>query len=121
MTIVECDPGICGMPCTIEANKSEGTEKAKLGKGKVKIEIKCDCDRIVKMASQLKEVDEAEVNEWDPIKPRGESKICQYSREFNLCAACPVPTAILKAVEAEAGLAIPKDAHITFTKTERRY
>ena len=119
MTRVECDPGICGMPCTIDASKSDEPEKTGPGKGKVKINIECDCDRIVKMAGQLKEMDEAEVNEWDPIKPRGESKICQYSREFKLCAACPVPTAVLKAVEAEASLAIPKDAHIRFTSTKR--
>mgnify|MGYP006279536353 FL=1 len=119
MTRVECDPGICGMPCTIEANKSDEPEKSKPGKGKVKVNIICDCGRIGTMAGQLKEVDEREVDEWDPIKPRGESKICQYAREFHLCAACPIPTAILKAVEAEAGLAIPKDSHIRFTKTER--
>ena len=114
MKSVECDPGICGMPATIEAERSTGSKEAAAGKGKVRIKVRCDCERVVKMVDQLVEVDENVVDEWDPIKPRGESKICQYAREIRLCAACPVPTAILKAVEAEAGLAVARDAHIIF-------
>jgi hypothetical protein len=118
MKRVECDPGICGMPCTIEAERSTSSKESAAGKGKVRIKVQCDCERVVKMANQLVEVDEEVVDEWDPIKPRGESKVCQYAREIRLCAACPVPTAILKAVEAEAELAVAKDAHIRFVNNK---
>lgn len=114
MRKVECNPGICGMPAIIEAERTTSSKESAAGKGKVRIKVQCDCDRVVKMANQLTEIDEEVVDEWDPIKPRGESKICQYARELRFCAACPVPTAILKAVEAEAGLAIARDSYIKF-------
>jgi len=114
MKKVECDPGVCGMPAIIEAERSTSSRESAAGKGKVRIRVQCDCERVVKMVGQLTEVDEEVVDEWDPIKPRGESRVCQYARELRLCAACPVPTAILKAVEAEAGLAVARDACIKF-------
>ena len=119
MTRVECDPGICGMPCIIDAAKISDPDVVAAGKRKVSLKIKCDCERVIKLANQLTEMDEGEVDEWDPIKGRGEAKVCQYARQYRFCAACPVPTAILKTVEAEAGLAVPRDAYIRFVTTER--
>jgi len=119
MTRVECDPGICGNLCTVEATRSSDPDVVEANKRKVRLKVKCDCERVARMADQLTELDEGEVDEWDPIQPRGEPKICQYARQYRFCAACPVPTAILKAIEVEAGLAIPRAAHIEFASTER--
>jgi len=119
MTRVECDPGICGMPCIIDVTRVSDPDVVAGDKRKVRLKVKCDCERVARMANQLTELDEGEVDEWDPIQPRGEPKICQYARQHHFCAACPVPTAILKAVEAEAGLAIPRDANIRFVSVER--
>lgn len=119
MTRVECDPGICGNSCIIDVTRVSNPDVVKADKRKVRLKINSDCERVAGMTNELTEIDEGEVDEWAPIKPRGESKICQYARQHRFCAACPVPSAILKAVEVEAGLAIPRDAHIKFVSTER--
>ena len=119
MTRVVCDPGICGMPATIEVVRVSDPEVVEVGKRRVSLKVTCDCDRVTKMACQLVELDEGELEEWEPIKPRGEPKVCEYARKFRFCAACPVPTAILKAMEVEAELALPKPAHIYFETTKQ--
>ena len=119
MIRVECDPGICGNLCTVEATRSSDPDVVEANKRKVRLKINSDCKKVTGLVNQLTEVDEGEVGEWDPIQPRGEPKICQYAHQYKFCAACPVPTAILKAIEVEAGLAIPRAAHIEFVSTER--
>jgi hypothetical protein len=42
----------------------------------------------------------------------------ELARVHCLHPACPVPAGIIKAVEVEAGMALPKDAAILVTKTE---
>ncbi len=39
--------------------------------------------------------------------------------QFCSHAACPVPVGIIKAVEVEAGLALPEDAHIKVSRSDR--
>jgi hypothetical protein len=41
-------------------------------------------------------------------------------REHCLHPSCPVPAGIIKAVEVEAGLALPKDVAIVVTKTTEK-
>ena len=120
MTRVECDPGICGNSCIIDVTRVSDPDVVEADKHKARLKVNSDCKKIARLTNQLTELDEGEVDEWAPIKPRGESKICQYARQCRLCAACLVPSAILKAVEVEAGLAIPRAAHIEFVSTERR-
>lgn len=94
--------GNCGYVTTVDATKIEGY--------RIGLKIETDCPHIQKMIPDLIEVDA--INEISP--KRGTPLILQKGLEYCTHAACPVPVGIIKAVEVEAGLALPQDATITF-------
>jgi hypothetical protein len=65
-----------------------------------RIGVITDCAMAAKMGESLAEV----------------AKVYQCASECNLHAACPVPMAILKAIEVEAGLALPRPVLIRFDR-----
>jgi hypothetical protein len=101
MTRVTVNPGVCGFITTIEVSKQE--------KRKVSIKIDSGCENIVSLGASLKEIDMR-----DMFKPRGENEVHVQAALNKLHAACPVPEAVIKAIEAELGLALPRDASIHF-------
>jgi hypothetical protein len=103
MTKVLINSGICGFTATVTAEKE--------GKKKVRITIESDCEMVQKLAGELTALDmmsafTAHLN--NPVY-RAAGKHIRH-------VACPVPAGILKALEAELGLAIPRDASIIFIK-----
>lgn len=99
MQRVEVSAGVCGFTTVITA---------RLQDGQVALDLESDCERIRQVAARLEAV--------DPIAElyggAGASQIracCNASH-----ATCVVPVAALKAVEAEAGLALPRDAGLRF-------
>ena len=103
MARAEIDSGICGFKAVVET-KTEGDV--------VKIHIQSDCKDIQKLAAELTEVDpfhEISFRRGTPVILELGAKYCKH-------AACPVPVGIVKAVEVEAGLALPKDASIKLSK-----
>ena len=52
------------------------------------------------------------------FKPFGESEVYALAKEYCKHAVCPVPGAILKAIEASCGLALTKNVHIEITKLD---
>lgn len=71
------------------------------------MKISSECERISKMAEVLGELDMFEV-----FKPLTESQVYRAAAQTVKHTACPVPSAILKAVEVAAELALPKDVVI---------
>ena len=70
--------------------------------------IHSDCADIEKLSGQLRKVDP-----YQEISFRGEGPLTFIN--FRACChhpACPVPVGIIKAVEIEAGLALPQDVTI---------
>ena len=105
MTRAVVNPGICGMSATIEVGK--------VGKRRVRVEITSDCEMVTKMGESLVELD------WrDALKPPVDSSIYKYASNCHLHASCPVPMAILKAIEVEVGIALPKSVVVTFAAAE---
>jgi hypothetical protein len=97
------EAGICGFSTTVKAH---GEDRA------VKLEIVSDCEHIHKLAAALTEVDP-----FREISFRGDGPVTlELARVHCAHAACPVPVGILKAIEVEAGLALPKDVTITVTR-----
>ena len=93
------DAGICGFKTEVIVEKQ--------GR-RCTIEIHSDCEDIKEMAGQLREVDP-----YQEISFRGEGPLT--FRKFSECCrhpACPVPAGIIKAVEVEAGLALPRNVSI---------
>lgn len=103
MTKVLIKSGICGFTATVTAEKVD--------KKKVRITIDSDCEMVQKLSAELPVLDmmsafTAHLN--NPVY-RSASKHIKH-------IACPVPSGIIKALEVELGLCIPKDAGIIFIK-----
>ena len=103
MATAEISSGICGFSATVKTEK-EGS--------KVRLAIESDCKAIQDLAAELTEVDPFQEITFRGSGPRSlelGAKHCYHT-------ACPVPVGIIKAVEIEAGLALPKDAVIKLSK-----
>ena len=103
MATAEINSGICGFSATVRT-QMEGT--------KVKLSIESKCQAIQDLAAELTEVDPFQEITFRGSGPRS------LEMGANHCyhTACPVPVGIIKAVEVEAGLALPKDAVIKLSK-----
>lgn len=99
MATAEIESGICGF-CTTVRTTSEGRS--------VRVEFETDCGYVKKLAEALTVVDP-----YREISYRGEGPVTlKLAPEYLVHPACPVPSGIIKAIEVEAGLALPKDASI---------
>jgi hypothetical protein len=98
--------GICGFNTIVIARKDEN--------GMIQLDIESDCKGVRKFADQLKEV--------DPFREftyrRGGPITLQVAPQCLTHPACPVPSGVIKAIEVEAGLALPKDVTIKLSKDE---
>ncbi|UNC91786.1 DUF6951 family protein [Candidatus Contubernalis alkaliaceticus] len=103
MIVVEVDPGICGLMSKITVNSNDEKTAA--------VDITSDCPAVKAMGEDLKEVDSRK----GCLSRIGGSPV--YIAAGKRChAACPVPMAIIKGIEAACGLAIPKDVTIKIYK-----
>jgi len=79
-----------------------------------RLSIQSECKAIQRLAETLTEV--------DPLQEftfRGEGpETLKQAAEYCSHAACPVPTGIIKAIEIEAGLALPADVTIKLSKSK---
>jgi hypothetical protein len=92
--------GVCGFTTEVVA-KGDMME--------CEVSIKTDCPSIEKLAPKIEKVEPMQEIGWQgdgPLTLRMYRENCPHP-------ACPVPCGIIKAVEVEAGLALPKDASIT--------
>ena len=103
MATAVIEAGICGFSTTVRTH-TEGRV--------VVIEIESECEHIRKLGQALREVDP-----FREIMFRGAGPLTlEKAREFCAHAACPVPTGVLKAIEVEAGLALPKNVTIRVSR-----
>ncbi len=99
MATAEIASGICGF-CTTVRTQADGRS--------VGLEFETTCGYVEKLAEQLTEVDP-----YREISYRGEGPLTlRLAAEHLVHPACPVPAGIIKAIEVEAGLALPRDASI---------
>lgn len=106
MIEVEVNPGICGLKSVIKASSSDMMN--------AEVMIESDCPAVMKLAEKIKAVDAMK----EIFTPFGTSAVFRESEGTLTHATCPVPTAILKAVEASCSLALPSDVVIKIKKTE---
>ncbi len=91
--------GICGFATTVTARGDMSS---------CAISLDSDCPAVQQLAAELSQVDpvrEVSRRGVPPVIWELAAKHCPH-------AACPVPVGILKAVEVEAGLALPADVSI---------
>ena len=104
MTRVKIEPGVCGLSTKVTAESEDGME--------VKVKIYSACKAVQQMAKDLGEdFDAYEVCLCHP----GENEFYDYAKEhFPGHAACPTIAGIIKCIEAECKLALPRPVSITF-------
>ena len=95
--------GVCEWRTTVTA-QSQGESCA--------IVIKSPCSSVKSLAAELTEVDPLS----EVLSSNGTARIWPLAAKHRLHAACPVPVGILKAIEVEAGLALPGDVAITISR-----
>ncbi|HIV18470.1 MAG TPA: hypothetical protein IAC82_04100 [Candidatus Merdivicinus intestinigallinarum] len=106
MTKVTINPGVCGLITTVEAHSDDQME--------VKVTVKSGCEAVRKMMEELGDTFDAFAC---CLGKPGTSVFYDYAREhFPGHASCPTLAGILKCMEVECGLALPKEASITFEK-----
>ena len=99
MTRTIVHAGICGFETRVTT---------RLQDDRCQIEIESDCSAIKKLGENLTSVDP-----FNEISYRGEiPETMKQATLFCMHAACPVPVAIIKAIEVESGLALPAEVRI---------
>jgi hypothetical protein len=101
----EITSGICGFRATVET-RMDGRSCL--------VSIDSDCDAIQRLGQEL-----TEAEPFQEITFRGEGpRTLKLGAKHCHHPACPVPVGIIKAIEVEAGLALPADATIRLSKGE---
>jgi hypothetical protein len=111
MTRVEVFAGVCGHSAIIEVSKVDEAH--------VQVVIHSACEEITDMNPDLTRL------QWKGkghtiFKRMTESAVYQSADRHIRHTACPVPTAILKAIEVEVGIALAKDVTISFTSVSTK-
>jgi len=101
LTSVVINPGVCGFVTTVQAVKT--------GKRRVSVTIVTDCKQTGELNQVLKDIDI-----WTALEPGNELSIQTQAVKHGLHSACPIPSGIVKAIEVETGLALPRDVSIHF-------
>lgn len=101
MTKVIVNSGACGF--TVEVTAEKGKDK------KIHISLNTECEMVRKMMDDISVVDIMTLFSGLLNNPVYKSAAKQLKH-----VSCPVPSGILKAVEVEAGMAVPKEVSIVF-------
>lgn len=101
MTKTRIDPGICGLPSVVEVEKKPGQ--------KFSVKIRSECPMVTELAAEISDIELMEI-----FKPILENPVHRKASGALRHAACPVVSGIIKAVEVEAGMALPKKVEIEF-------
>lgn len=105
MAKAEIDAGICGFHTTCIATKNAD--------GTIHLAIESGCKAVLKLAEQFHDVDPLKEVFWRKSVPALYQAVPQCLSH----PTCPVPSGILKAIEVEAGFALPKDVTIKVSKS----
>ena len=97
MAKVAVDPGICGLTSLITVESEDGQA--------CRVSIESDCEAIRALGQEIGNLDGYEV----AFKPFAENPVYIAAGRHYKHAACPLPSAIVKAVEVACNLALPKD------------
>ncbi len=99
---VTAEPGICGFPCVIEARRT--------GRYTVSVKIKdSECKHGKRLSGLVEKMTLREL-----FAPVSKNPVFVSAQRAGCHPSCPVPVAILKAVEVAMEMALPKDVMIKF-------
>ena len=101
---VKVEAGVCGFVTEIQALSDD--------RQKVTLKIESDCPQVMDMAGEYTESE----GMMEVFLPFGESPLFKAAKNNLKHSACPVPTAVMKAIEVSCGLALPRDVAIKVEK-----
>jgi hypothetical protein len=109
MTVLEVQAGACGCSAKIAIHRVDENH--------VGVVIESSCDQLTDMNADLACL------QWkgkghEVFRPMNDSAVYRSASLHIRHTACPVPSAILKAIEVEVGAALPKDVTVTFGSEE---
>ena len=104
MSKVKVEAGVCGFVTDIEALLDDSQ--------KVTLKFESDCPHVMKMAEEYNQSE----GMMEVFLPLGESPLFKAAKNNLKHSACPVPTAVMKAIEVSCGLALPRDVSIKVEK-----
>jgi|Deesub1362B_J571_1020462.scaffolds.fasta_scaffold00061_15 hypothetical protein len=101
MAKLKVDAGACGFMSTVEVRKGNN--------GSFELLLESECEMVQRLAERLRVLSTEDLS----------NKRSQVFKEGFQCLrhiSCPLPIAILKALEVEAGFNVPRDVKIEFEK-----
>jgi hypothetical protein len=108
VAVTKVDPGICGFPCVVTAQKE--------GSRTVSIEISgSECKQIQKLSEDLQEMSLREL-----FKPITRNPVMVSAQSAGCHTSCTIPVAILKTVEVAMEMAVARDVKIEVSKNGNR-
>ena len=102
MVTIHIEPGICGFPAEVRAFR--------LLRKSVGFAIKSECKQVMALARHLEKMDLNDIIRG----PIHKSPVYELAGKSGLHTSCPVPCGIIKAAEAELGLALKRDVRFAF-------
>lgn len=99
-------PGNCGFPCTIHVVPRE--------RRVVAITLHSKCEQVRNMGGLV-----TELNLHGLFLPITRNPVYLAAEQAGCHPSCPVPVAVLKAVEVASGMAVPQEVLIRFAKPQR--
>ena len=102
------DAGVCGFKTSVKGKCEDGQF--------VTVTIASGCEKIAAFGKAL--AAKGPVDAFQEISPASESVILSTARESvkGCCSACAAVIATYKAMQVAAGLALPKDIHVSMSK-----
>ena len=99
---VRAEPGICGFPCTIKAQKLDNRT--------VTVEINgSECKQIKRLSTCLTVMSLKEL-----FMPLTRNPVYTAAEKSGCHPSCAIPAAVIKAVEVALGMALPREVRIKF-------
>ena len=106
MQKVRINAGVCGFTTVVRAESDDGQT--------VRLAFESACPHVGKASARLSEVDAYTEIFTKPAETKTYRELSQDLPHV----ACPVYAGVLKAIEAAAGLALPRDSAITFVEDD---
>jgi hypothetical protein len=105
MVEIKVNPGVCGFIANLKFN----SEDAQM----VNVSVQTGCTYVQEFVAALGELDAF----IECLGKFGTGTVSEMAHKYCKHSACPVPSAILKGIEVECGLALPKNTEFIVTKT----
>ncbi|HDO35269.1 MAG TPA: hypothetical protein ENH07_03090 [Nitrospirae bacterium] len=102
---MKINSGICGFSTVVKVEKKAGKKFA--------VTVSSECEMVQKLGAEMPELEF-----MDAFKRITDNPVYVRASVCLKHVSCPVPSGVLKVLEVEAGLAVPKDVHMEFIKED---